>query len=260
MGTTPRKRKLRPRIPGNSSLGLKILPSFPITSGLEKCSRHRRRRASAETDQESHGRVDYSLLLRRIRTLDRRRDIQRWKLQLEIQSDVLRKEFQKIAKGFTAARLDQDPIVVPEPFAEIYFCRERIGNAIAKAESEEVKEQLELLEDFRGCYMAKTILSIETSFKEGKIEAQELWSLFPIGSIIILQNRHVAGNPLIWCAKVKHCYGEDKEEEGSPKVWEVGVEFLGFNGKQFRLAQSTFRVGASAGRNIFSAFPHTLLA
>lgn len=199
-----------------------------------------------------------SLLLRRTRRIGSHgREV--WDLQLEIQSDILRQEFKTIADGFTNIQLERDPIIIPEPFGEIYFCRQRIQGAIAGVKSDEIKKQLKLLEDFRESYMAKTIMSIQTSLREGIIEAQDLWSLFPVGSQIILQNRHGTGKTLVWCAKVKYCQLEKSDNQAHPQVWEVSVEFMGFNGKQFQRAERTFHIGGFHGaRNIRNLIAYPL--
>jgi hypothetical protein len=202
-----------------------------------------------------------SLLLRRIRTYESGSNREIWIRKLEIQSATLRLAFKEIAKGFTAVSLEQNPIVIPEPFAEIYVCRDRIRNAIEQASSDELKKELKLLETFRESYMAKTIMSIETSLKEGMIEAEDLWSLFPIGSRIIVQNRAMPETSLMWCPWVKRCHKIHDPNDKSPAVWRVDVEYMGFNGKQFSRAERTFHIGGFYGsREIHSlpAYPFNL--
>ncbi len=170
--------------------------------------------------------------MRRTYTFDRTQNKEVWILRLEIQSAILREAFKKIVQGFTSVSLEQNPIVLKEPFSELYFCRDQIRRAIREAASSELRKELGLLEAFRESYMAKTIMSIETSFVEGKIEAADLWSLFPVGSKVILQNKHAPGRALIWCAIVKRCHEVEREKEKLPVVWAVEVEFTGFNGKR----------------------------
>lgn len=48
------------------------------------------------------------------------------KLQLEIQSDTLRQGFVLIAQKMTTIRLSHGPIIIPEPFMEVYHYQEKI--------------------------------------------------------------------------------------------------------------------------------------
>ena len=197
---------------------------------------------------------DISLLLRRTFHWDLNSG-DSWSMTLEIQSSTLRQAFRDIAKGFTSTSLEQDPIVIKEPFSELYFCRERIQEAIENAESGKLKKELELLETFRKNYMEKTIATLETSLEEGLIEANDLWSLFPIGSRIILQNRSSPGKILQWCVVTKECTEQPSDRPDHPKIWIVRVEFTGFNGKQFYPAERTFRIGGYKGTREIRSLP-----
>ncbi|KAH8900762.1 P-loop containing nucleoside triphosphate hydrolase protein [Thozetella sp. PMI_491] len=161
-------------------------------------------------------------------------------LQLEIQSPALQESMRQILKGFTSISLEKNPIVIPEPFAELYFCRHQIQSAIEKAQSPELMKELQLLVNFREKYMAKTISTIETSIKEGKIESENLWCLFPVGSVVILQNRHTPGSMLIWCVVVKSC---DKIKGDRNDEWAIRVEFSGFDGEKICRAKGEFNMG-----------------
>jgi hypothetical protein len=196
---------------------------------------------------------DFSLLLRRTYNWDLSSG-DKWTMKLEIRSTVLRQAFKEIAKGFTSTSLEQDPIMIEEPFSDIYFCRYRIQKAIEEASSDELKKELELLETFRKSYMGKTITAIETSLTEGTIKADDLWSLFPIGSKIILQNRNTQGRTLIWCVVVKSCFAEESSEK-EPKVWTINAEFTSFNGKQFEYVEGSFSIGGFRGAKEIRSLP-----
>lgn len=198
--------------------------------------------------------ADVALLLRRTYHWDLNKG-ESWSMTLEIQSPVLRKAFKDIVQGFTSSSLEQNPIVIQEPFSELYFCRERIRAAIENAESDEIKVELELLEQFRKTYMKQTIESLEISLSEGYIEAADLWSLFPMGSKIILQNRDVAGKPLIWCMNVRGCFEEPADRQDFLKVWIIHVEFTSFNGTQFLPVERTFRIGGYKGPRAVRSLP-----
>jgi hypothetical protein len=61
--------------------------------------------------------------------------------------------------------------------------------------------------------MAKTILSIETSLKGGSIKAKDLWSLFSIGSKVILHNNDTTGDNIIWCPVVKQSHKMEDQQK-----------------------------------------------
>lgn len=193
---------------------------------------------------------DVALLLRRTYHFDMNKGEQ-WTMTLEIQSSILRTAFREIAKGYTSTSLEQNPIVISEPFSELYFCQERIQEAIAKAESNEARSELELLETFRKNYMKNTITALETARNEGLIDASNLWSLFPIGSKILLENKETSGKPLLWCVTVRGCFEQPSDRANEPKIWSVHVEFNSFNGKQYAPVWRSFSIGGFVGaRNI----------
>lgn len=192
---------------------------------------------------------DVALLLRRMYHWDISKG-EHWTMTLELQSSTLREAFKEIAKGYTSTSLEQNPIVIKEPFSELYFCRERIQEAIDKATSDKVKAELELLETFRTKYMKSTITALETALGEGLIDASNLWSLFPIGSMILLENRETSGRPLLWCVKVKGCFEEPLDRSEQPKIWNVHVEFNSFNGRRYAPVWRTFRIGGFVGARL----------
>lgn len=189
---------------------------------------------------------DVALLLRRMYHWDINKG-EHWTMRLELQSPVLREAFKEIAKGYTSTSLEQNPIIIDEPFSELYFCREQIQAAIQNAKSDEVKVELELLETFRKNYMKTTITALETARGEGLIDAGNLWSLFPIGSKIVLENRETSGKSLFWCVNVKGCFEEVQEGSEKPKIWNVQVEFNSFDGRQYAPVWRTFSIGGFVG-------------
>ncbi|KAJ4299338.1 hypothetical protein N0V90_004583 [Kalmusia sp. IMI 367209] len=197
---------------------------------------------------------DVALLLRRMYHFDLNKGEQ-WTMTLELQSQVLREAFKKIAKGYTSISLEQNPIVINEPFSELYFCKDRIQEAIREAETDKFRSELELLETFRKTYMKNTITALETARTEGLIDASNLWSLFPIGSKIVLENRESSGKPLMWCVTVRGCFEEPSDRNDQPKIWNVHVEFHSFNGKQYAPASRTFRIGEFVGSRHIRSLP-----
>jgi hypothetical protein len=123
-----------------------------------------------------------------------------------------------------------------------------------------LKKEIQLLEEFQARYMVKTIKTIEFSLAEGLIKADDLWSLFPVGSKIILQNRNTTIDELVWCVVVNNCFEVgNKESDGKePKpeaVWEVEVEFTGFNGKNLFRVQRSFQIGGFKGVRQITSLP-----
>jgi hypothetical protein len=199
---------------------------------------------------------DVYLLLRRIYHWDSTRG-ETWTVRLEIQSTILRQAFKEIVQGYTSISLEQDPIVIAEPFSDLYFNRDRIQKAIKDATSSELKKELELLEEFQKSYMVKTVTGIEASLTEGQISAGDLWSLFPVGSEIILQNREMLDTAMIWCVVVKSCYKQirDPQEQEKPPVWVITAEFTSFDGRQFLKVERSFQIGGYQGTKIIRSLP-----
>lgn len=186
---------------------------------------------------------EYSLLLRRILDLNDRR---KPKLQLEIQSDTLRREFRRLAQGMTSVSLNHDPIVIPEPFAELYYCRERIREAVTAAATDETRRELQLLVDFETQFMSPTIATIKSFENNGTIDFHWLWSLFVPGCDVVIRNTSATTTAIEWCAVLKS-YQFDVDN-GVP-FWVVTVTHTGFNGQKFGNVQTAFK---------FPSFPGTV--
>jgi hypothetical protein len=197
---------------------------------------------------------DIALLLRRTYHINVNGG-DKWSMRLEIQSPVLRKAFKEIATGFTANNLDRDPIVIDEPFSDLYFCGQRIQQAIQETESEEVKSALGLLENFRQNHMKQTIDDLKVCIDIGLIGADDLWSLFAVGSTIILQNEDIPGGPLLWCVTVRGCFEMANDTIKKPKRWSVHVEFTSFNGNHLSHVERSFPIGGFKGRRNIRSLP-----
>ncbi|MBE3041798.1 hypothetical protein IMZ48_04305 [Candidatus Bathyarchaeota archaeon] len=188
-------------------------------------------------ENERRGRFgEYSLLLRR--TMDIKSQA-RPKVQLEIQSDRLRAAFAVLARNLTTIRLSHDPIVIPEPFMEIYYCRHEIREAvrIAKEENEAVGAELELLVDFQREYMAETIKTIDQFKINGYIEFEWLWALFPPGELVVIENRSASSLPIQWCAAIKTF--TFRRLDNGVAVWCITVTHTGFNGVRFGTVETS---------------------
>ena len=185
---------------------------------------------------------EYSLLLRRVLDLDERR---KPVLQLELQSETLRRAFRKIAQGTTTISLSQDPITIFQPYPELYHCREDIRTAATAETTDELtRRELQLLIDFETQYMAET-LAVITAFKSSEtIEFEWLWSLFRPGCDVVVQNNSVTETPIEWCAKLKSF---KVREDPSGLCWLITVQHTAFNGQWFWRGETDFRFPAFTG-------------
>ncbi|XXG98474.1 hypothetical protein Hte_004798 [Hypoxylon texense] len=182
---------------------------------------------------------EYSLLLRRIVDVN----VIKPQLQLEIQSDILREQFRLLARGFTSINLHQDPIIIREPYQELYHCKDKIEEALGEA-SEEIRQHLQLLVEFQAQYMSYTIRTVDSFKNSGTIEFEWLWSLFTPGSLVIIQNTISTVEPIEWCAVLKS-YNVVVQE--GAVFWNISVTHTGFNGGKFGNVVSSFTFPSFAG-------------
>ncbi|KAM0418890.1 hypothetical protein ACHAPT_012155 [Fusarium lateritium] len=196
-------------------------------------------------EHERRGRFsEYSLLLRRIMDV---KSNARPKLQLEIQSDTLRQGFARIAENMTTIRLSHDPIVIPEPFMEVYHCREKIREALKLAESDVLRAELQLFVNFQDQYMTETIKTIDQFIAHGYIEFEWLWAIFPPGELVVIENVSASDAPIQWCAIVKSF--EFRTLDSGVQVWTLTVTHTGFNG---------LRLGKTETALTFPAFSNNI--
>ncbi|KAL6699995.1 hypothetical protein J3F84DRAFT_198459 [Trichoderma pleuroticola] len=146
-------------------------------------------------ENEKKGRFkEYSLLLRR--TYEARGN-KKERLQLEIQSDCLRESFSQFAKDMTTIRLNHDPIVIPEPFMEIFYCRVKIQEAFLSDNSDaRLKRELQLLIDFQDQYMTDTISTVHQFISSEYIEYAWLWAIFLPGELVVIMNLSASDVPI----------------------------------------------------------------
>ncbi|KAK7418255.1 hypothetical protein QQX98_004039 [Neonectria punicea] len=168
---------------------------------------------------------EYSLLLRRIMDV---KSNARPKLQLEIQSHTLREAFAQLADDLTTIRLSHDPIVIPEPFMEVYHCREKIQKAVEVAENGRLRAELQLLLNFQDKYMVETTKTIDQFIDNCYIAFEWLWAIFPPGELVVIENNSASATPIQWCARVKSF--EFQALDSGVRVWNITVTHTGFNG------------------------------
>ncbi|EEU39964.1 uncharacterized protein NECHADRAFT_39190 [Fusarium vanettenii 77-13-4] len=169
------------------------------------------------------------------------------KLQLEIQSDTLRRGFALIAQNMTTIRLSHDPIIIPEPFMEVYHCRGKIQQALKAEESDILRAELQLLVDFQDQYMKETIKTIDQFISNGYIEFEWLWAIFPPGELVVIENVSASDAPIQWCAIVKAF--EFKTLDSGAQVWSLTLMHTGFNG---------LRLGKTETKLSFPAFSNNI--
>ncbi|KAK4102048.1 P-loop containing nucleoside triphosphate hydrolase protein [Parathielavia hyrcaniae] len=185
---------------------------------------------------------EYSLLLRRVQDLN---DRQKPTLRLELQSDTLRHEFRRLAQGLTSIRLNQNPIVIREPFRELYYYREQVRRtAYDKTATEEVRREMQLLVDFEAQYMSQTIATVAAFSDSGSIDFDFLWSLFAPGRQIVLQNTSAAAAAIEWLTVIK---SYEVQDTANGPVWVLTVTHTGFNGHKFGTVQTRFTFPSFSG-------------
>jgi hypothetical protein len=202
-------------------------------------------------ENEKRARFDnYSLVLRRVTDT---KGNKKPKLQLDIQSKCLRMAFMKIASNITTIPLNHDPIVIPEPYQEIYYCREKIEKALEDAKGTKAETELQLLVDFQEEFMKETIRMCKQFNQHRYIEFHWLWSIFPPGEAVIIENPSATDTPIQWCAVVKKFQLEVHETEMD--IWSLTVTHSAFNGWRFGKAESYFQFPFFSGTKGITELP-----
>ncbi|KAI1763926.1 hypothetical protein GGR53DRAFT_343868 [Hypoxylon sp. FL1150] len=186
---------------------------------------------TAETPQQQNRQEtrfkDYSLILRRI--VPQKQGDRDPVLQLEIQSKTLRKAFRQLATGRVNINLRRSPIIIREPYVEIYHCQEQIQEAIKNAD-DTVKDELRLLQTFQKDYMHEEIDDFESLESHGLISFDFLQHLFIPGSLVVLPNRFISAFQPHWAAVVVQCQVSKNKNE---KEWDINLAYTNFDGASF---------------------------
>ncbi|KAF4830317.1 hypothetical protein CGCTS75_v006029 [Colletotrichum tropicale] len=153
--------------------------------------------------RESHFR-DVSLVLRHIVLKSETNG--RVESQLEIQSKTLRNAFINIATGLVNINLHQDPIIIRDPYVEIYHCEKRIQEAIESETDESLRGELRLLQKFQEDYMARTVGDLKALEPNGLITSHLLPFIFAPGDPVLLTNRYLSHIPTYWTAVLHSCH------------------------------------------------------
>jgi hypothetical protein len=192
---------------------------------------------------------EYSLLLRRITPRDPNKSPS---IQLELQSDKLREVFCNIAAGCTSINLHHNPIIIPEPYRELYYYRDEICDAIETAVLSQEKAEIKLLTTFQEDFMSDMMKEIHGLTSTGNVTFDHLWSLFRPGTLVLLQNPHTSTKTIFRGAKVK-VYEEITHKQN--RHWELTVQYLGFDGKRVGMVQEKFTFLAFSGVQEITSLP-----
>lgn len=201
---------------------------------------------------------EYSLLLRRIVDLNNKR---KPVVQLELQFDILRREFRRLCRGrVTTISLSQNPIVIQEPYAELYHLRKSIDLAAREETTpDEVRRELQLLQSFQERYMMETIITIDAFKRSSTIDFAWLWSLFGPGCQVVIQNSSATTSPVEWCTTVRPFETQkNRTGLGGRSVWILAVDHTAFNGQRFGTGQSVLTLPEFSGTipiNQLPAYP-----
>ncbi|KAI1777341.1 hypothetical protein F4818DRAFT_345505 [Hypoxylon cercidicola] len=186
---------------------------------------------TAETPQQQNRQEtrfkDYSLILRRI--VPQKQGDRDPVLQLEIQSKTLREAFKELAAGRVNINLRRSPIIITEPYVEIYHCQEQIEEAIKNAD-DGMKDELRLLQTFRKDYMYEAIDDFESLETIGLISFDFLQHLFAPGSLVVLPSRFMSASQPHWAAVVVQCQVFKNKND---KEWEINLAYTNFDGASF---------------------------
>lgn len=149
--------------------------------------------------------TDLSLDLRRsIPARTSLKDEKAW-VRLEIQSPTLREAFRRIASGIVTIDLHQDPIKIPEPYVELYYCESRIQTAIDEASDNDLKQELQLLRTFQTSYMSKDLKRFHDLEPYGQITCDLFPSILLSGSLVLIANRVASDTGIFWAAILEKC-------------------------------------------------------
>jgi len=182
---------------------------------------------------------EYSLVLRRVYSQDPHQPPRK---RIEIRSLSLRNAFRIIARGCPSISLYRKPIIIKEPFRELYYYRDKIDQAIKRESNENLKKELMLFLAFEREFLSAPIQHISELTAEKTITFDLHWALFPPKELVVLQNRRAALKPIYTCAIVED-YHTFTNDDGT--FWKLDVTVLGFDGAKF---------GNVKQQHIFTAF------
>ncbi|EAQ85629.1 predicted protein [Chaetomium globosum CBS 148.51] len=114
--------------------------------------------------------------------------------RLEIQSPTLRAAFAALAGDYVNINLHKNPIIIPEPYVELYHCQNRIRALVALDSDivdDKLRGELKLLQTFQTDYLTRTLDGLQAHEPNGLITFELLRVIFIPGSLIILPHRRL---------------------------------------------------------------------
>ncbi|KAH0421273.1 AAA family ATPase [Colletotrichum camelliae] len=196
---------------------------------------------------------DAALVLRHI--IIKKNNEERVISQLEIQSNTLRSAFMDIAKGLVNINLHQDPIIIPSPYVEIYYCERRIQEALDVAMDKSLCDQLRLLQKFREDYMARTVNDLHALEPSGLITFDLLSFIFAPGHPVVLTNRYLSHFPTHWTALLHSCHFIQDGRDDKNLELELRLKYTGFNGTVFGSVNTTITLDRFIGTKNITELP-----
>lgn len=160
-----------------------------------------------------------------------------------------------IATGLVNINLHQDPIIIPDPYVEIYYCERRIQDALEASMDKSLCDQLRLLQKFREDYMARTVNDLHALEPSGLITFDLLSFIFAPGHPVVLTNRYLSHFPTHWIAMLHSCHFiQDHGEEKNLEV-ELRLKYTGFNGTVFGSVNTTITLDRFIGTKNITELP-----
>ncbi|KAL3306692.1 P-loop containing nucleoside triphosphate hydrolase protein [Colletotrichum asianum] len=175
--------------------------------------------------------------------------------QLEIQSNTLRNAFINIATGLVNINLHQDPIIIRDPYVEIYHCEERIQQAIHSETDESLRSEIRLLQKFREDYMARTVNDLKALEPNGLITFQLLPFIFAPGHPVLLTNRYLSHIPTYWTAVLHSCHVASDSKMEVNHTAELRLKYTGFNGTVFGSVDTVMPLSPFSGTRTITELP-----
>ncbi|KAK2734388.1 AAA family ATPase [Colletotrichum kahawae] len=160
-----------------------------------------------------------------------------------------------IAKGLVNINLHQDPIIIPSPYVEIYYCERRIQEALDVAMDKSLCDQLRLLQKFREDYMARTVNDLHALEPSGLITFDLLSFIFAPGHPVVLTNRYLSHFPTHWTALLHSCHFIQDGRDDKNLELELRLKYTGFNGTVFGSVNTTITLDRFIGTKNITELP-----
>ncbi|KAH6641881.1 P-loop containing nucleoside triphosphate hydrolase protein [Chaetomium tenue] len=154
--------------------------------------------------------------------------------QLEIQSPTLRAAFAALAADHVNINLHKNPIIIPEPYVELYHCQSRIQavlNLGSDIVDDKLRGELKLLQSFQTDYMTRTLEDLQAYEPNGLITFELLRLIFIPGSLVVLPHRRLSPVEVYWAAVVQSC--QVLLDNNKEPYCEITVGYTAFDNSSF---------------------------